>query len=334
MKPIPLISVIVPAYNAEKTIVETLESVAKQTYRNVECVVVDDCSTDDTVEVVRKEALKYRFSPRIRVVCKEKNGGISTSRNVGIDNAKGEFVFFLDADDIIVPECLSIHYRALEESGSDFTNANMRVDGGLMAMSHYNERKVLEGHKSLQTEYFESPCNSACNKLVSKKLFDNGALRFIEGMMYEDCVWTLELFSMARKGVVLTEKTYVYVVRAGSISQNYAPDHSRRRLRDYRRMLEARRSKIEDCVADMDVKKLAGGVMMRDMTRIRYQVCRMNLPVSERRAAYRGFGDFANPHGALVDKILAKLPYDLFNILVAKPLNAYKAFKNRNRANG
>ncbi|MCL2744570.1 MAG: glycosyltransferase [Planctomycetaceae bacterium] len=97
----PLVSVIIPAYNSEKFVAETIQSVISQTYANWECIVVNDGSTDNTAEVVKP----FLQDDRIRLVHKE-NGGLSSARNAGMEKATGELFAFLDADDIWLPEKL------------------------------------------------------------------------------------------------------------------------------------------------------------------------------------------------------------------------------------
>ncbi|OQX91514.1 MAG: hypothetical protein B6D58_07700 [candidate division Zixibacteria bacterium 4484_95] len=108
----PLVSVITPLYNSEKYIGETIESVIGQTYHNWEMVIVDDCSTDSSADIVEKYSKK---DPRIRLIKCEKNfGGPARPRNIGIKNAKGEYIAFLDSDDRWYPEKLFSVKRIFE----------------------------------------------------------------------------------------------------------------------------------------------------------------------------------------------------------------------------
>ena len=91
----PLVSIVVPCYNSAKTLKTTLETILAQSYSDIEVIIVSDGSTDDTVKIAK--AIK---DPRVKVIEKE-NGGVSTSRNAGIDVAKGEFIMFIDSDDRI-----------------------------------------------------------------------------------------------------------------------------------------------------------------------------------------------------------------------------------------
>jgi len=121
----PLVSVIIPMYNAEKYIFETIESVLNQTYKNWELIIVDDCSTDRSRDIV-KEYIKQ--DDRIKLIESETNfGGPARPRNIGIEKAKGEFIAFLDADDVWLPEKLEKQLNFIQNTNVDIchTFANM-----------------------------------------------------------------------------------------------------------------------------------------------------------------------------------------------------------------
>ncbi len=103
----PLVTVIVPAYNASDFIAETLESILNQTYDNLQVIVVDDGSTDDTARIVQS------YSPRVTYIHQANSGGCAAPRNRGLEYARGEFVTFFDADDIMLPDKLSRQVDAL-----------------------------------------------------------------------------------------------------------------------------------------------------------------------------------------------------------------------------
>lgn len=111
------VSVIIPCYNVEKYLDEAVQSVLNQTYRNIEIILVDDGSTDDTSSICDRYADKYEL---IEVIHKT-NGGLSDARNTGASRASGEFVYFLDADDYISSEMLGNLVEAMEREGADFT---------------------------------------------------------------------------------------------------------------------------------------------------------------------------------------------------------------------
>jgi teichuronic acid biosynthesis glycosyltransferase TuaG len=126
-----LVSVIMAAFNSTETLAESVQSVLSQTYRNWELLIVDDASTDDTLSIAR------RFEgqdERIRVIPLDQNSGVANARNVGIRNARGQFLAFLDSDDIWLPEKLSIQIDFMDQTGAGFSFTRYRklkADGSL-----------------------------------------------------------------------------------------------------------------------------------------------------------------------------------------------------------
>jgi Glycosyltransferases involved in cell wall biogenesis len=119
-----LVSIITPAYNCEKVISETIESVLSQTYTNYEMIIVDDCSKDNTVEVAQKYVLK---DSRIRLIQQNKNQGTAVARNTGIENANGRFIAFLDSDDLWKPTKLEKQIEFMLENNYGFTFTSYEI---------------------------------------------------------------------------------------------------------------------------------------------------------------------------------------------------------------
>lgn len=118
MKHQPLISVITPSYNSEKFIGETIESVLNQTYRNWEMVIVDDCSTDNTVSIVEKYT---ELDDRIKLFILEENSGSAIARNTAMEHANGQYIAFLDSDDLWLPEKLDKQLDFMRERNVAFS---------------------------------------------------------------------------------------------------------------------------------------------------------------------------------------------------------------------
>lgn len=142
-----LVSICIPAYNSGKYIGKTIESALKQTYDRLEVVVVDDCSTDNTVEVVRS------FSDeRVRLICNEQNLGMTANWNKCINEAKGEFIKLIPADDCIYPECVAKSVAILNDNpklslvivGSDLINDEDKIIGKYM---HWKKPGQVRGMK-------------------------------------------------------------------------------------------------------------------------------------------------------------------------------------------
>ena len=117
-----LVTIIMPSYNASKYIQTSINSIQNQTYSNWELIVVDDCSTDNTIEIVKK----FNDS-RIRLYVNEKNSGAAISRNKALREAKGKWIAFLDSDDVWLPEKLEKQVRFMEENEYSFTYTDYRI---------------------------------------------------------------------------------------------------------------------------------------------------------------------------------------------------------------
>ncbi len=121
MKFTPLVSVVMPAYNAERFIEEAISSVQAQTIKDWELIIIDDCSVDSTIEVV--EGIKAS-DPRIVLLCNDSNLGVAKTRNRGIDFACGQYVALLDSDDVWQPRKLEIQLAAAFDSGADIVTCS------------------------------------------------------------------------------------------------------------------------------------------------------------------------------------------------------------------
>lgn len=142
-----LVSIIMPSYNTSRFIAETIESVIAQTYTNWELIIVDDCSTDNTDDVVRP----YLFDERICYIKNEKNSGAAVSRNRALREAKGKWIAFLDSDDLWLPEKLERQLNFMNDNGYSFTYTDYRIqlNGEWLPFIYYgpdvvNKRKMKD----------------------------------------------------------------------------------------------------------------------------------------------------------------------------------------------
>ena len=155
----PLVSVAVVTYNSSKTVVETLDSISNQTYQNLELIVTDDCSNDNTVEICSEwiEAHKERFV-RTVLLTSEKNTGVSANMNRGADACKGEWVKDIAGDDILLPDCIGTYVNYVREhADAVYVFAKMEFFGGDEDLRKYNEEKYLKGEEifswSIEAQY-------------------------------------------------------------------------------------------------------------------------------------------------------------------------------------
>ncbi|GEM_PF-3158375 len=156
-----LISVIIPTYNVQNTIERTLESVFNQEYKNIEILCVDDGSADNTVEILKK------YIPKIRILIQE-NKGASAARNLGILEAKGEFIQFLDADDVILPNKIKHQVALLSK------NKNQEIYFIAASSYIYGSKKTI---KTVAKDIWEGlllvKLGNTCSNLFSKKIIND-----------------------------------------------------------------------------------------------------------------------------------------------------------------
>jgi CDP-glycerol glycerophosphotransferase len=181
-----LLSIVVPCYRVEDFLDECLVSLRFQDYREIEIIVVDDGSPDGSADIARRHT---RRDLRVRLVQRE-NGGLSAARNTGIDHARGEFLTFVDSDDVVQPDAYTSAIGALQESGSDFAVSNYdrlegkkRVPAGPWIRSAHAVRRLRANLDSFP----EAMVNAvAWSKTYRRTFWDEAGLRFPEGKIYED----------------------------------------------------------------------------------------------------------------------------------------------------
>lgn len=217
----PKISVIVPVYKVEKYLPECIESILSQTYTNFELLLIDDGSPDNSGQICDEYATR---DSRIRVFHKE-NGGVSSARNLGIDNAKGKWIAFIDSDDTIEPNYLS------NFGHNDSNYVQLYAQGyriiGIDSKIHY--RRLPNQSNTTKEDAFkyleESDINnSPVFKLYSLSIIKQHSLRFDENTSYgEDHLFTLEYFKHVDKVFLSSECGYNYIRREISLTNRSIP---------------------------------------------------------------------------------------------------------------
>ncbi len=213
------ISVIVPVYNVENYIRECLDSIMAQTVSSFELILIDDGSTDDSGRICDEYAQQ---DERIRVIHKE-NGGLSSARNSGLDMATGDYVCFIDSDDIVQPDYLEKLHDSIIQHKSDLVICDIE-DQRLANWS--SEPATIEGGTSKDARRWLYDQHSreyvlmvvAWNKLYSKELFDG--LRFPLGRLHEDEFMIGPILKKANKISFVPEKLYVYRENTSGITSN------------------------------------------------------------------------------------------------------------------
>lgn len=215
------ISVVVPIYNVEPYVADCLESVGRQTMaEGVECILVDDCGGDRSMALAEAFVLQYDGDVEFRIVHHKRNRGLSAARNTGVEAARGKYVYFLDSDDWITPDCLRRLYDAAERSRADVAIADFEVVGGQDVYIHLkvDDGKTIGGGEIMHEYAMQRWFPMAVNKLCRIDYLKSAGLKFREGLVHEDELWSYEMACTAKSMIAVGRKTYVYRLRAGSIT--------------------------------------------------------------------------------------------------------------------
>ena len=211
-----MVSVIIPAYNVEQYVERCVYSVTKQTYRNLEIILVDDGSTDCTGIICDKLA---KEDNRISVIHKT-NGGLSDARNAGIDVSRGEYISFVDSDDYIASDMLEHMMNAMCETDISMVVVGFwKQSGDAREYCGPTTERVVSSEEALKDIYIGHEIYPASwNKLYRRALFNNN--RFAVGMINEDSEIITKLLMECNRVALVSKPLYIYMIREGSITQS------------------------------------------------------------------------------------------------------------------
>ena len=204
-----LVSIIIPVYNVEAYLEECVNSVLHQSYKNLEIILVDDGSTDKSSQLCDSFC---KTDSRIRVIHKS-NGGVSSARNIGVDDATGDFVFFLDSDDKIFPNCMeTLVSLARRYEGVDIVQGNVQIQDGTKPpyICVNEDSEYITDVKKLREGLINSYPITSWNKLIKLSFLRENNIRFMEGIIHEDEMFRWSLHKFAETICFTKEITYWY----------------------------------------------------------------------------------------------------------------------------
>lgn len=239
-----LVSIIVPVYNAEKSIGFCLNSIASQTYQDIEIIIINDGSKDSSLEICKNYA---EIDERVKII-DIPNGGVSNARNIGIENAKGAFIQFVDSDDVIAPEMTKKMVEQIKTYEADIVFCGMKIidvdqeylqgkvanvfsSGKIGKECVLNKKKFCEEFPKLlfDTVLLEGPCN----KLYKNKIIKDDIIRFpLDISLGEDFLFNIKYFEHSNKFVFTSEELYYYMqANTDSLTQIYRADLLQNKIR-------------------------------------------------------------------------------------------------------
>ena len=228
------VSIIIPVYNVEAYIEDCITSVMAQDYEQLEVLIVDDCTPDQSISIVEKMISGYEGPHTYRIIRHAKNGGQSAARNSGISEATGELIYFLDSDDYICEKAISNLVELYIE-----THANI-VIGNLKIVDYQTKEVIRDSIQLSSSYYFFSSLKDlyAChdvirmgvngvpwNKLIEKDFLLKNKLLFDLGIIFEDDIWNYKVYCCKPKIAVSSSLTYIYRMRPSSIMTTFTEHH-------------------------------------------------------------------------------------------------------------
>mgnify|MGYP000957612190 FL=1 len=215
----PEISIIIPFYNSQDYIERCINSVLKQKFLDFELILIDDGSTDRSFQIALRFA---KLDDRIILLQKE-NGGQGSARNLGLEHARGSFIGFVDSDDFIDPQMYKILHEHIISNSADLAvcgyNTFRKINGTPKPLTRIQEVILFDNFTLMKTYLSDTYISGGpCNKLYSKKLFDN--VRFPILKMREDAYVMPHIIKNTSKAVYVGKNLYNWFLREGSTERS------------------------------------------------------------------------------------------------------------------
>lgn len=216
------ITIIIPLYNAQEHIVRCLASVAEQSIPGtVECIIINDCSSDASLQRVRDFLCTYAGDVDFRLILLDKNQGVASARNTGLECATGDYIMFLDSDDYLLPNCLLYMSAPILSYPFEMVMAGYQDD---VCDSHNIQLEVGSHWSNLEIwDYYSGP---SCIMTAWSKLYNRSFLRKINVLfnnsltVWEDVLWNLQLANKLNNYYVIDEPLYHYSNNASSLTHS------------------------------------------------------------------------------------------------------------------
>lgn len=234
-----LVSIIVPAYNAQNHIGNTIKSVIAQTYENWELIIIDDGSTDDTYKIIDE----YKKEDE-RIFCHRiSNSGVSTARNTALDYAKGEFVIFLDSDDCYEKNYIYEMLQLIDKEGVELACCGYRIEN--FSGKVISNEIIIKNETDIDTHYkaidnmLENKCfNILWNKIfVTKIIKENSIYMDSKLSMGEDLLFVLDYLKCMKGKIVTTDKVlYVYKINSNGLQSSFRENNYDRRVSQWNKL--------------------------------------------------------------------------------------------------
>lgn len=213
-----------PIYNVADYVERALLSALNQTFESIEFLIVDDCGTDNSMDIVRRVVAEHPRGKDVRIIEHPQNIGTGATKNTAIDNAKGEYLFFMDSDDEITSDCIEVLYKAMMEEPVDFVAGSYdrrKLNNQIIPGFHYPTMKIVGNSDIMSYQYKGySPKITVFtwNKLYDISFLRRNNIKAIPNHINEDVTFTPQVIFNASSCYLLSHITLVYNIRENSIS--------------------------------------------------------------------------------------------------------------------
>ena len=220
------VSIIIPVYAVSAYIERCIKSVINQTYDNIECIIVDDVTPDDSITKCEQLIASYDGPIKFVILHHERNRGLSAARNTGTDAATGNYIFYLDSDDELKPDCIIKMVEPIRRDPSiEMVLGNYEIYSQLHSQTSVKQRRTffLQGDFNSKEKVLKlykqggGYDGHAWNKLIRKDFLHQNQLYFKEGVMWEDMIWSFMTVQFLCHLYIIPDVTLVYYIRPQSI---------------------------------------------------------------------------------------------------------------------
>lgn len=236
------VSIVIPVYNVASYIERCLQSVVSQSYQAFECILIDDCGTDESIHLAEQFIKKYQEKISFSILRHDKNRGLSAARNTGIKAAKGNYIYFMDSDDAITPNCIETLLGLAEQyPEADYVQGDI-VTGTIDLMEGCIDADVpefVDDKRQLENIILCKSHRTAWNRLLKRSFLLDNNLFFPIGLVMEDHYWTYFIAKCAHAVAFAHKGTYYYYNNAGSIVNARSSQHYIRNYSSYITIIDA-----------------------------------------------------------------------------------------------
>ena len=260
------VSIIIPVYNVEKYIERCINSVIRQTYPNIECIIVDDCCTDNSIRICEYIIDNYNGPISFLILRHQQSEGPSGARNTGTDAATGEYIFYLDSDDEITEDCIRllhsavIKYPRVEIVQGCTVSKNLAI---YHTLEKYKNVSYINDNNWIRQEFYQFKDTLPIlvwNKLINKEFLVKNNIRFKDNIIHEDILWVYSVVKHLRHFCLIHKNTYVHYVVPMSIMTSL---NKKRSDNSWEIVLSEIASSIDEPCFELQIRKYLYEFLMR-----------------------------------------------------------------------